>query len=136
LERIERNADGQNDVEHGGRRRIAKLIGHRAKRVDEKVEVFEEAQQPHVEGDADEQQRLPGTRLLGMANPQPDAVVNDRREGNQAQETPIPPSVEDVAGDQAKDQLSPPAQDKEQRQDDRQEDEECQTVKDHEENRS
>ena len=101
LEREERDADRQRHLEHrvgdvAGRRPPSRVLQRR----DEEVVVLEEAEDAEVAGHRDDEQRLAPRRVAGAVDGDAEHLVAERRRGQQEAEAPVPPAVEDVAGDQ------------------------------------
>ena len=66
-------------------------------RADEEVEVLEVAEHADVAGERDCEEELPLRRHAGAVDGDGEDVVPERRSGEQEDEMPVPPAVEDVA---------------------------------------
>ncbi len=99
--------------------------------IDEKVEVLEEAQHPEVHQDADQQQEFSAALIGGAIDRDGNVEVEDGRDHQEAGEPPIPPSVEEVAGNQQHPVLRQRLQRVVQRQDDGEKHEELPGIKQH-----
>jgi len=106
-ERIERNPDGQNDMQSWKAGVDAEGSEQSLEAVGEEVKVFENAQNPHVDGDAEGEVELLSTFGRGVFNPERAGVVERAREKKQEKEAEIPPAIKDVAADEQKPVLAP-----------------------------
>src|SRR5262249_34485317 len=98
LERIKRNAYGQNDGEDGRVEGDVEAGQQLRERVDKKVVVLKETEDGQVADDAGAQQRL---ALAGLRQPfqgQADAVIKEAGEKEQPQKVDVPPAIEEVTG--------------------------------------
>ena len=98
LERVERDADRQNDPEGAGVE--TQRAEENLQRLDEEVEVLEEPEESEIADETDHQQHLAAVRRSRVRQSPRDGVIHDRRDDQQGGETPVPVSVEVVAGDQ------------------------------------
>src|SRR5262249_8665388 len=98
LERVERDADGQDDPEDRQRRSEPCGLQNCLYVRREEVEVLEEAQHPEVRDDA--QPEEPATPAGPLFHAARGAVIDRRRDGDQDEEPGMDVSVEDVARDE------------------------------------
>ena len=100
LERVEADADREDDPERSRRHGHAE-VGHQVHELgDEEVGVLEDAEHAQVRGQADDQEGLAPPRVRRGVDGDPRSVVDECRDPDQRQEAPIPPGVEDVAGNE------------------------------------
>ncbi len=98
VEGVERDTDGQHDVEHREVRFDAEGVRRIGRHTREESGVLEEAQQQQVHGDRHDQDDLAGVRRLVLQEREACEVTDERRERHQQAEARIPVAVEDVAG--------------------------------------
>src|SRR6266853_4034350 len=84
--------------------------GCRKERIDEEVEVFEEAQKCEVQNKREDQKRFAASGITSAGNPESNEIVQRSRQHHQAQKSPIPPAIEEIAGRQQHPVLFPPGQ--------------------------
>ena len=96
LEGVEGDADGQDDLQGGGVHGDAEGVPRGNPVLDEEVGVLEVAEDAEVDGEGDPQPPfLP--RLVGrFFNADADEKVDDGGEGDEPEEAPVPPPVEDI----------------------------------------
>jgi hypothetical protein len=87
------------------------------KTVGEEVEVFEETEITQVQTHAQEHEPFAKHGIGRRIEPFGNEEIDHRREHQQEQESPVPPTVEHIAGEQQHDVLSPPVERIIQRQD-------------------
>src|SRR5690606_15410049 len=80
-----------------------------SRRFDEEVVVFEDAQQPEVAGDAEQQPAFARFRTLARSEAQPDEIVERGGENDQSEVAPVPRGVEDTGGEKNEEQTQPRA---------------------------
>lgn len=119
LESIEADANGQDDLQCAGVHRHPRSCPSIDPTFDEKVRVFEIAEQPKVDGQRHPQPtfRCLASRFrrgvlcefvrIRLLNLQADEEINDRGKRDQAQKSPIPPAVKQVARRENEQVLSP-----------------------------
>ena len=107
LECVETDSHRQGDVEDIHRDVETQQVRHIDGRLDEEVEVLEDAQQAQVADKAGSQE--PETLPLVVCLDQliSDDVVEQRREEDQRQKAPVPRGIEDVAGEKQPELASP-----------------------------
>src|SRR6185437_6597296 len=99
VERVERDADWQDDVRVRERDLLAEELQRRVKGVEPEIRVLEEAKQREVGRDRNDQTEL-AMPLVGPAQEaQSSEIAHERGEEHQQREPRIPVSVEHVAGD-------------------------------------
>jgi hypothetical protein len=79
-------------------------------RIEKEIEVLEETENRKVRNERYDKQYLARSRLSGVLDLTSDQEINRRRCHHQQQKTPVPPSVEEVAGEQKQRILLPPSQ--------------------------
>jgi hypothetical protein len=99
VERVERNADRQDHVEH-------RQLGAPAEEIDEIIDrsceesgVFEEAKQQQIDGDRRDHQQLALARVSRGEKSATCRITHECGEHHQQTETRIPITVENVTGD-------------------------------------
>ena len=102
--------------------------------LDEEVGVFEVAEDAEVDGKGDPEPTLLALPVIGLFDADADEIVDESGEGDESEEAPVPPSVEEVGSDQQQEILRPqvavrhkPIQPK----DNRQEDQKLRAVEEH-----
>ena len=96
LEGVEGDADRQDDLQGGGVHGNAKGVPGGNPVLDEEVGVLEVAEDAEVDGERYPQPSfLPGS-VRRLFNADADEEVDDGGEGNQPEEAPVPPPVEDI----------------------------------------
>ena len=100
LEREERDADGQDDLQQRRRDLDAELVEPVGHRVDEEVVVLEVAEDADVGGHRHEAPRPLGRVRAGLVDADHEDLVGDGDGGQQEAVVPVPPAVEHVARDQ------------------------------------
>jgi hypothetical protein len=130
-ERVERDADRQNDVDRDRIEPPPERGKHRREPAREEVEVLEEPQHAEVEHEARDERHPSPPHVAGAAEVAPDRVVHDRRAEEQAEIPPVPRRVEVVAREQQEDVLGAMRQQPVERVDDEKEPDEMQRVEDH-----
>ena len=98
-ERVEGDPDRQDDRLDRERQVEADDRGCVLRRRQEEVVVLEVAEQEQVPCQGDCEQPLPLRRDAGLVNPHREELVPDGAAGEEKDEAPVPPAVEDVAGD-------------------------------------
>ena len=96
LEGVEGDADGQDDLQGGGVHGDAKGLPGRDPVLDEEVGVLEVAEDAEVDGEGDPQPPFLPRFVRRLFNADADEEVDDGGEGNQPEEAPVPPAVEDI----------------------------------------
>ena len=99
LEGVEGDADGKNNLQSGGVHGDAEGLPVRDPVLDEEVGALEVAEDAEVDGERNPQPPFLPRFVRRLFNADADEVVDDGGEGNQPEEAPIPPSVEDVRRD-------------------------------------
>jgi len=117
LERVERNADGQDDVP--GEEVAPERAQHRIDVLQEKIEVLEEEQEAEVGHYAESEEETPAESRRRDLEGVGDVEVDDSHRAEQTQESPIPVCVKDAAHAQEEELAAP------RRPHDREEDEEA-----------
>ena len=107
LEGVEGDANGQNDLQGGGVHGDAEAIPGGDPVLDEEVGVFEVREDAEVNGERDPQPSILSLPVIGLLDADADEIVDEGGEGDEPEEAPVPPSVEDVGGDQQKKVLRP-----------------------------
>ena len=100
LEGVEGDADWQNDLQGGGVHGDAEAVPGGDPVLDEEVGVLEVAEDAKVDGEGDPQPAFLALPVTGLFNADADEEVNEGGEGDEPEEAPVPPAVEDVGGDQ------------------------------------
>jgi hypothetical protein len=106
LEREEGDADRQDRSEQRRRHVHADVRERVLERRGEEVVVLEREEHAEVEHDVPGEQKLAGSAVGRPVHRHRKQLVDDRGRGQQQAEAPVPPAVEDVAGDEHED---PPA---------------------------
>ena len=75
--------------------------------LDEEVGVLEVAEDAEVDGEGDPQPPFLPRLVIGLFDADADEEVDEGGEGNEPEEAPVPPSVEDVGRDQQQEVLRP-----------------------------
>lgn len=70
------------------------------KTVDEKVEVFKEPQKAEIHHHTENEDALSFYFIKGIADYTTKLEVHESRDHDQAQKSPIPPTIKDITGDQ------------------------------------
>jgi len=97
LEGVETDAHGQNDLQRRHVHRDARRRPSVDPTLDEEVGVFEVAQQSEVHDERHGEPLFLRAFFRHVLDSQPHEIVHNRREGNQPEEAPIPPTLEYVA---------------------------------------
>ena len=96
LEGVEGDADGQDDLQGGGVHGDAEGLPGRDPVLDEEVGVLEVAEDAEVDGEGHPQPPFLPRFVRRFFNADADEEVDDGGEGNQPEEAPVPPPVEDI----------------------------------------
>ena len=100
LEGVEGDADGQDDLQGGGVHGDAEAVPGGDPVLDKEVGVLEVAEDAEVDGEGDPEPPFLA-RLVGrFFNADADEKVDDGGEGDEPEEAPVPPPVEDVGGNE------------------------------------
>src|SRR3984893_11857125 len=110
LERIKRYRRRQNDLPETGWNAFQPQQGREMrKRINEEVAVLEEAEERESEREGKHQQCAALTQVREFIEPPTDVKIHDRGSSHEEQEPPIPPPVEEIAGEQQEAVLRPEA---------------------------
>ncbi len=74
------------------------LLHYRGEGQNEKIEIFEEAQDGEVRNDAAGQPQLSAARISLAGNPEPDEIVEHAGKNQKSEKSVIPPAVKEIAG--------------------------------------
>ena len=134
LEGVEGDADGQDDLQGGGVHGDAERTPGGDPVLDEEVGVLEVAEDAEVDGEGDPEPPLLERLGVGFFDADADEEVDEGGEGNEPKKSPVPPTVEDVGGDQQQEVLRPQVAVRHepiQPEDNRQEDQKLRAVEEH-----
>src|SRR5258708_8984958 len=102
LEGVKRNSRRKDNSQHGQRRVNAQRGKRNRERVSEEVEILKKAQNRKIDDQRERQEQTANPRILCIPDFDGDQIVHDRGSDHQAEETPIPPTVEKIADEQKK----------------------------------
>lgn len=100
LEGIEGDADGEDDLGQPPGALVAEPVGEGADLGDREAEVFEGAEEADVEDEREREPAFARRVAGGLMDAATDDVIDDGGEADEQEEAPIPPAVEDIAGDE------------------------------------
>ena len=96
LEGVEGDADGQDDLQGGGVHGDAEAVPGGDPVLDEEVGVLEVAKDAKVDGERNPETTLLALPVIGLFDADADEVVDEGGEGDEPEEAPVPPAIEDV----------------------------------------
>ena len=96
LEGVEGDADGQDDLQGGGVHGDAEAVPGGDPVLDEEVGVLEVAEDAKVDGEGNPQPAFLALPVIGLFDADADEVVDEGGEGDEPEEAPVPPAIEDV----------------------------------------
>ena len=105
MERVERDADRKNDVEAPVACVDANARQQRSQTSGEEVEVLEEPENDQIRQHANQEKTTSRDAIGRVPHLERSPVDDGDGKGNQEQESPVPPSVEQAAGEQQQDVL-------------------------------
>ena len=96
LEGVEGDADGQDDLQGGGVHGDAEGVPGGDPVLDEEVGVLEVAEDAEVDGEGNPEPTFLALPVIGLFDADADEVVDEGGEGDEPEEAPVPPAIEDV----------------------------------------